>query len=374
MLFELRSIHELQPLEEGGTAARQGFVYQDHVAASFCIDMLLDEALIEVWCETEDDVTLIRNTAGLTLVEFVQVKATEPDQLWTVALICNGGVKSLIAKSLAHDRCAEACTFRIISRQAVKSELRPLLLALDHENRRLTKPQMLDLHKDACTRIGNLLSPRGKSVSNWLSDTLWEVRESQQALVDANLHKLRGFLETLDEYLLSEHLMELYRAVVSRTQQAALGKWADGADQKKLRRPALHEWLVKAVQQIKGQVPAMAGVNLRRKMTEANIPSEMIDNAKRLRWAYRTITLDSRYQQDDGLREAELELTAQLQKLLSELDTGAISDVGRNFHARCLHALELVRTFHPTASLSFLQGAMYAATDRCLHRFLRASL
>jgi hypothetical protein len=41
-----KSIHELEPLECGGTANRQGLLFQDHVAAGFCIDMLLFNGLI----------------------------------------------------------------------------------------------------------------------------------------------------------------------------------------------------------------------------------------------------------------------------------------------------------------------------------------
>ncbi|WP_439370882.1 dsDNA nuclease domain-containing protein [Bradyrhizobium sp. DASA03120] len=56
----LPSIFDLVPLEHGGPIARAGFLYQDHVAAKYCIEMLLDPALEQVWCETLDDITLIR--------------------------------------------------------------------------------------------------------------------------------------------------------------------------------------------------------------------------------------------------------------------------------------------------------------------------
>ena len=42
-----------------GPIARAGFLYQDHIAARFCIEMLIDTALEEVWCETLEDITLI---------------------------------------------------------------------------------------------------------------------------------------------------------------------------------------------------------------------------------------------------------------------------------------------------------------------------
>lgn len=115
----LPSIFDLVPLEQGGPIARAGFLYQDHIAAKYCIEMLLDPALEQVWCETLDDITLIRRADGTLLIEFVQVKAADLAQMWSVARICDGKQQSLVARSLAQHRCAEPCTFRIVSRIGV---------------------------------------------------------------------------------------------------------------------------------------------------------------------------------------------------------------------------------------------------------------
>jgi hypothetical protein len=74
-----RSIRDLPPLETGGVIARNGFNLQDHVAAGYCIDMLApDSQLKEVWCERQDDITLLWSDGT---VEFVQVKSTDTN--WT---------------------------------------------------------------------------------------------------------------------------------------------------------------------------------------------------------------------------------------------------------------------------------------------------
>jgi hypothetical protein len=160
--------------------------------------------------------------------------------------------------------------------------------------------------------------------------------------------------------------------VLLRVQRAASAKWAHGADKKKLRRAEFVDWLVSTAQRIKGRVASVAGTSLHKKMEEAGIPNDAIDNADRIRWEYRTLSLDPRYQQNDKLRGAELETVATLQRLLSKLDAGSLSDNGRQFHARCLDALGMVRNLYPGVGYSFLQGTMYAATDRCRHRFLKA--
>ncbi|MBK8616882.1 MAG: hypothetical protein IPN96_07170 [Anaerolineales bacterium] len=43
------SIHNIKPLENGGTISRGGFIYQDHVAVSFLLEMATNDLLEEVW-------------------------------------------------------------------------------------------------------------------------------------------------------------------------------------------------------------------------------------------------------------------------------------------------------------------------------------
>src|SRR5215207_4590576 len=82
-----RSIHDLEPLEAGGPIARQGFAFQDHVAAQFCLLMTKDPELSEVWCETVDDIVLIWGSPPNQIVEFIQVKANDLNQYWTMAKV-----------------------------------------------------------------------------------------------------------------------------------------------------------------------------------------------------------------------------------------------------------------------------------------------
>ncbi|MEE9911328.1 MAG: DUF4297 domain-containing protein [Deltaproteobacteria bacterium] len=136
-----QSIYDLSPSELGGFEARKGFAFQDHVAAGFCLDMLDDVTLIEVWCETLDDITLIFYMIDGTCVEFVQVKGTEFNQMWTVARVChretkgNGISKCILERSLAQDRCLERCRFRMVTARPVKDELKVLTLPYNAPDR-----------------------------------------------------------------------------------------------------------------------------------------------------------------------------------------------------------------------------------------------
>lgn len=71
------SIFDVLPKEQGGRLARQGHDYQDHVGASFCIEMLNNANLIQVWIESLDDITAIYNDATKIVVELIQVKSDD---------------------------------------------------------------------------------------------------------------------------------------------------------------------------------------------------------------------------------------------------------------------------------------------------------
>jgi hypothetical protein len=309
---------------------------------------------------------------GLT-VEFVQVKANESKQLWSVSQLCGGTSDSIVAKSLAHDRCSEPCWFRIVTRADINPDLRPLRLDRASLSRCLSNPDMLALHQNVSKTMGNTLSPRGRSVSHWLADTVWEVAESEQAITDRNTWRLQEYLEKIGETLFTDQLQELYNQMLFRVQQASFPKWKDGAGLKKLVRKNFEAWLIDTVNKVKGYAPTKAGTNLKRKMNAALLPESAIDNADMLRRAYRTRMLNPKYQQDEDLKSAELEVTAVMQHLLSELDAGYVADNGLEFHARCLQALNALRQIYPHAGVSFLQGVLYSATDRCRHRFLRTT-
>jgi hypothetical protein len=82
------SIHALALPTVGGTPARTGFNLQDHVAATYCVRMVLEQGIKEIWCEAHDDITVLWDASAGEEVEFVQVKNEDPDQLWSFALLC----------------------------------------------------------------------------------------------------------------------------------------------------------------------------------------------------------------------------------------------------------------------------------------------
>lgn len=369
----LPSVFDLVPLEEGGPIARAGFLYQDHIAARFCIEMLVNPALEQVWCETLDDITLIRRVDGALLIEFVQVKAADFSQMWSVALICNGKQQSLVARSLAHHRCVESCRFRIVSRLGVHTDLKVLTFDATADERCMGNPSTCALHRDVGTRLDGVQSPAGWSPSNWLAHTCWDVAESEEAVQHANILRLETWLEGIGEPLFSDQRRELYNRILTRIVVLSALPPAK-REQRKLKRVEFRDWVLTEVQRVRGQMPTKAGTNLVHKMKLAQIPASTIENALNLRIGYRRRMLDLKYQQEEDYKSAELELTAVLNQLVAQLDSGFIQKSGLVFHAACLDAVHAVRSRYGDVELNFLQGCMYSMTDRCRHRYLPAAV
>ena len=109
----LPSIDEYTPDEQGGPIARSGFTYQDYVAARFFVQMIVDSTMVKVHCETQDDIVIVRSIPSKEELEaeFVQVKTSDQDSLWSAAKLCNrtNGKPntSIFEKSLLKDRVQE---------------------------------------------------------------------------------------------------------------------------------------------------------------------------------------------------------------------------------------------------------------------------
>lgn len=129
------SYRTIKPLESGGERARQGFTFQDHVAAGYCIDMLANPNILEVWCEILDDITLVHKCDEVEEFEFVQVKSNQLNQLWSVARLCEqeqGKPETpILEKSFANERLTEPCRFRVVTCCDVNKDLKILTSPLN---------------------------------------------------------------------------------------------------------------------------------------------------------------------------------------------------------------------------------------------------
>jgi hypothetical protein len=380
-----RSIHELSPIETGGIEARKGFGFQDHVAAGFCIDKLTNPYLTQVWCETQDDITLIWDDEPGERVEFVQVKGNEPDQLWSISLLCQRDTKkkpadrvgtSILERSLTYDRCSEPCCFRIVTAMPVKEELKILTYAIESSHRQNATDEIEALKDKIAIRVGDYSSSNGRCCKFWVTSATWHALYSAESVKNRNLLELQRFLKSSGSVVFSDQAEELYNKLLFKVQQAGLARHEASPEAKKLRRDATIAWMRQEVEKIEHPIAPGSGKTLREKMETAGIPSDVIDSAIRLRQQYRMEMLTPHYQELADRRATTREVAGILHLLLSKLDAGKLDESGIAFHSLCLESLGALRpTFNvcPEPDLAFLFGCMYNIADRCGHRFMRTT-
>ena len=381
------SIHESVPREHGGTNARRGFVYQDHVAVAFYLEMLTDEQLAAVWCEAEDDITLIWDRDVGESVEFVQVKQNELEQLWTAALICSrdgaattetfGETRpnSLMEKSLSHDRFREPCTFRVVTSWQLHPDLAVLKYPLAHAHR-ANGSSIIDgvITKIAtvANRSGRFVSLNERDVTFWVRHVLWDVRESVTALSNANLHALEEFVATRNGFLAIDQRKDLYLKLLVRAKEAAAAPWDPEPAQKKQARIALLDYMKGEIRKAERPSLGTEAEPLRHKMQNAGLSATAIESAWELRQRYRADKLAGKYLSVEDRDVVEAEVQARLHELLTALYANEIDDSAEQFHHRCIRALRELRDELPSKPpISMMQGAMYDITARCRHQFTR---
>jgi len=379
------SIHELDPLETGGTEARKGFSFQDHVAACFCLDMLDDEMLLQVWCESQDDITLIWSEDDAEAVEFIQVKKNEPDQLWSAAMLCKRESKkgkevvgsSILEKSLAYDRpFREPRRFRMVTARPPNDELKCLTYKLTSKHRNAELESVDALLRNLDSRVGNYKSPSGNSCNYWAENTIWDCRHSDDSIRDSNLHKLRALVEQSGQFLAHDQEEALYTQLLQLVNNAAAADTKSHPELKKLSRQFLLSWFDRKVTDAAHPASRPAGKALKEKLTQAGLASDVIQTAQEQRQRYRTELLKAKYLHRDNHQRVDGEILARLQTLRAQLDSDSLANNGPEFHCRCLKALDALRDdlqIEPPPPLFILQGSMYAMTDRCIHRFKKVT-
>jgi hypothetical protein len=368
------SYRDLPPLETGGVEARQGFLLQDHVATSCCLEMLSNDAIEAVWCETHDDIVVIKCAPEIRF-EFVQVKGTEPNQLWTVALACgrtSGRANtSLVERSFQQDRGREATYFRIVTTRQVNNDLAPLRHSLASEVRAAVAADIAAIESLLAGHLGQVQSENGNGLAFWLSRVVWQDGVTVEYLRTCGHAALRLLLDQRNELAAPDRVDELYVRLLAKVQSAATADPLDRAA-KRITRPELLHWFSDQLQQM-SQSPA-AGITLKVKLLRAQIDAEAIANAVLQRMTYAREQLSPQYMEVRDRQRLQAEVSASLQLLRIDLDEGRLTDDGPSFHRRCMRQLKgLPRRVGVSATESMVQGCMYDLTDRCSHRFTRVA-
>lgn len=355
--------------------ARRGFLYQDHIAARFLLEMLSKPCLAEVWCETHDDIVLLWNCSSGLSVEFVQVKSEDPGQLWSVALLCQrvGGKPgtSIVERSLARARCGEPSRFRLVTASGVNDSLGVMRMGRSTGTRSSHQEAINQLETAITAKVGALCSPSGMSGRAWLDSTRWLVAESCEAVQNANLLELDRLLYERGLLLGPEHRGELYKRILQKVHEAAAARWDTSPKAKKIICSDFDAWLGQAARDFAHPSTGTGGSRLARKMRRAELSNETILGAEELRLDYRRRSLEEDFIAPSPYSELVLDVRYSLHKELVALDAGEVEPGGK-FLVRCLNVVQGAYSRHKVGldvQEAFAAGCMYDMTDRCTHRF-----
>ena len=417
-----RSIHDLPPLEIGGTVARRGFAVQDHIAAGHCLDMLEDPTLSQVWCETQDDVTLLWVNASGEEVEFVQVKSNEFDQLWSIAKLLekekakeaddpdgadakyqaddnneadgNGQAQDepvgekpkkkskkrdghcILEKSLQYDRCKEPVRFRVVTSRPIKDELAFLAHPIGSTLRDKSKPEYLALIEKLKEKLADFKSENGNDYIFWVDRTLWKWVHSLDAVKKDNLWRTSNLVEKSGQFLARDQVEELYQKLLTKVYDGGLARWDTEIGKKKILRADLLAWFTRAVTDAVHPGKLGTGKTLERKLQAAGISADQYESIAEMRQRYRLERLTPKYVATETQLAVESDIRGRLVTLRANLDARLIEDDGVAFHALCINEINAARLSlreqsRPPAEI--LYGYMYDLADRCTHRFVRAN-
>ncbi len=376
------SIHNIKPIERGGTISRGGFIYQDHIAVNFLLEMISDRSLEEVWCETHDDITLIWHGENGQEVEFVQVKNISLNTFWSVAKLCkrektndnqDGDGSSLLEKSFAQDRCAEPCRFRIVTSLPTSAPLKTLTLPLASPNRDSSSDEFSKLIGEVQKKVNGLTSPNNHDVIYWLKNTKWQV-ESEDDVIIKNKAKLMSLIMNKGIHLSGEVVeTKIYPEILNKVQIAAASPWEVDDKAKKIRREEFLDWLDNLLKDAQYPLSVGAGEKLREKMEKAKIANDYILTAQEERRQFRRERLNPKYLDLTDLDLIEGEVLSELKGLRLRLDSNEFAE-GTLFLKVCqdkLRDLQVTLQAKSKPPLFYLDGCMYDITDRCAHRYHR---
>lgn len=173
-------------------AGRRGHKFQDHVAASLLIDMLDDPSLLQIECETADDVTLRWVIDGVAINEYVQVKTTDGDTKWSVTELVTRDKSrpgtSVAERSLACDAHNEISLFRLVTVREPRGNL--VHFKTPRNERRASAGSMTLAAAPFQSKYPGFKSKNDRTLAYWAEHLLWQVEHSMEKLADLNRLRL----------------------------------------------------------------------------------------------------------------------------------------------------------------------------------------
>lgn len=376
------SIHDEPLADQSGRNARRGFEYQDHVGARYCLRMLINPALLEVWFESHDDITLKWDIGGGAIgYEFTQVKFYNSPLTFATVKNREGGKPSLLEKSLAHDKYNEPATFRLITAFNPCSELAGLRFLLGTPERVQAVAALQSALAEIQQYYSKLLNPpTEQALAHWINNCVWETGESTLSGVEAvNLIELEQVLKQFGFTLYPEHRLTLYDLLLRKVADASIKDPYADRDVFKIKKQDCINWLRDKAASV-GQAPDPKD-KLGSKLREIGIPNSGIELARETRLLYNAERRDNDFCEQKDLRAMEAIILGKVSSLQRKQLNPRTEQPPLDFYEACLNEATSILTqqrfidedgvFKIPDSLA--EGYVYEIVERCALRFKNLS-
>lgn len=191
----------------------------------FVLQMIDDRRILQVECETSDDITLLHRRGADTFAEYVQVKSTDRDNKWTFKEITDRDAAgknrptSLAEKSLLTDKAGLNPRFRVVARRSVNATAAALLEPVDRRNPAGTigalATKILAKHRTTRSQMGN-------DLGYWTRNAFWEVLPGVDHVELKNLQAISAIAEAAGANPTNSHVKSIYRDLLAMVDAAAV--------------------------------------------------------------------------------------------------------------------------------------------------------
>ncbi|WP_046246701.1 dsDNA nuclease domain-containing protein [Hymenobacter terrenus] len=379
------SIHHQPLADQSGRNARRGFEYQDHIGARYCLQMLTNPALLEVWLESHDDITLVWDIGdGIVVYEFIQVKFIERNWLLSSVINRENGKDgkprpgtALLEKSLAHNQYQETARFRLVTSREACSELVGLRFPLASPERLAAKSGLDQTATKIKAYYKKQPSPPAEAdLDYWLDNCVWETCESTLLGLEAlNLITLEKALRLQGFGIYPEYRINLYGLLLRKVADASIKDPYTNRDAFKIKRQECIAWLCDtAIEVSHGPDPKD---KLGSKLHEIGVPTPGIALAREAKLLYNSERRDNDFCEPKDLRAMEAEILGRVSALQRKQYNPRTEQPPLDFYDACLttavdvlHQQRFVDDDGITIIPSSLaEGYVYEIVDRCLLRF-----
>jgi hypothetical protein len=360
-MTELPSIYSLKKKEDGGRIARIGFSYQDHVGVKFLIDLFISAEDYDIFFENEDDIVVVNKWQTPVTVEMIQVKSNNLDSRWSVSQLIE---LEVLQKSLQRGRCLEEIYYRIITSYDVNAELEVLKLSIQDRNPEQVNAVIISIFRKKNDIPQN---EKGHDAKHWVNNCLWSKwPDSIESLRSENLLCLeKALFNERATTIPLDQKEELYQKFLALVQDASTMNV-----EHVFNKDYLDKWMDKQLSNF--SIPKKGSERLVEKLEAIKLDSSLIEVAKDFKWKYTLECLNHNFTSRSAINKFKEEVQCMLQTLKIKIDTGELQLESIAFHKYCLAEIDALAQKH-NIEQNLARGCMYDITNRCMHRFIRAT-